>query len=217
MQFQNLKNFKLPPDFRGRSAWFVQTWWLVQTLLFKTSPQFMYGWRRFLLRCFGARIGKKVMVRPTAHIQFPWKLHVADYSWIGDDVVLYNLDHIFIGSHTVISQRSYLCAGSHHHLSVDFSIYTKPILIKDQCWLAADVFVAPGVTIGEGTVVGSRSSVFKSLPGAKICFGTPAVVIKDRDKENNDELQVILSPSMDHRPIELWTGFRSSRALFGDG
>lgn len=84
MQFQDLKNFKLPPNFRGRPAWYVQTWWLVQMLFFKNSPQFMYGWRRFLLRCFGAKIGKGVLIRPTAHVQFPWKLEIDEYCWIGD-------------------------------------------------------------------------------------------------------------------------------------
>ncbi len=215
MQFQNLKDFKLPRDFRGRSAWFVQTWWLVQMLLFKTSPQFMYGWRRFLLRRFGARIGKKVMIRPSAHIQFPWKLHIGEYSWIGDQVVLYNLGDIYIGNHSVISQRSYLCTGSHHHRNVDFSIYVKPIIIQSQCWLAADVFVAPGISIGEGTVVGSRSSVFKSLPAAKICFGTPAKVVKDRI-ENNEALQVVFSSSFQPSPVEMWSDYIGGKALAGD-
>lgn len=185
-------------------------------LFFKTSPQFMYGWRRFLLRCFGAHIGKKVMIRPSAHIQFPWKLHIDEYSWVGDGVVLYNLDDIIIGSHTVISQRSYLCTGSHHHHNVDFSIYTKPIKIENQCWLAADVFVAPGITIGEGTVVGSRSAVFKSLPAGKICFGTPAMIVKDRVKEDIDELQIIFAPAFETKPIEMWSDYIGSKALFGD-
>ena len=214
MQFQNLKDFKLPREFRGRSSWYVQTWWLVQMLFFKPSPQFMYGWRRFLLRCFGAQIGKKVMIRPTAHIQFPWKLKIDEYSWIGDEVVLYNLGDITIGSHTVVSQRSYLCAGSHHHLNPDFSIYTKPIIIKNQCWLAADVFVAPGITIGEGTVVGSRSSVFKTLPAGKICFGSPAIVIKDRAAEDAGSLQVIFNPAFEPRPIEMWSDYTGAQALF---
>jgi putative colanic acid biosynthesis acetyltransferase WcaF len=216
MQFQDLRNFKLPPNFRGKPAWYVQTWWLAQMLFFKTSPQFMYGWRRFLLRCFGAKIGKKVMIRPSAHIQFPWKLQVGEYSWVGDSVVLYNLDTIKIGCHSVVSQRSYLCTGSHHHEIPDFTIYTKPIIIEDQCWLAADVFVAPGVTVGEGTVVGSRSSVFKSLPSGKICFGTPAIVVKDRTEADKEELQVIFTPAFEPKPIEMWSDYTGSKALFGD-
>ena len=100
-------------------------------------------------------------------------------------------------------------------LSEDFSIYTKPITIESQCWLAADVFVAPGTTVGEGTVVGSRSSVFKSLPAGKICFGTPAVVIKDRMKADKDELQVIFTPAFEPKPIEMWSDY-GSKALFGE-
>ena len=175
----------------------------------------MYGWRRFLLRCFGARIGKKVMIRPSAHIQFPWKLQVGEYSWVGDGVVLYNLDHIHIGSHSVVSQRSYICTGSHEHNSPDFSICTKPVIIENQCWLAADVFVAPGMTIGEGTVVGSRSSVFKPLPAGKVCYGTPAMVVKDRAAATKDELQVIFTPGFE-QPIELWSDYTGSKAAFGD-
>lgn len=180
MQFQQLKTFKLPPGFRGRSAVYVQCWWLVQALLFKTSPQFMYAWRRFLLRCFGAHIGKKVKVRPTAHVQFPWRVSIDDHSWIGDHVTLYSLGEITIGKNVVISQKSYVCAATHDYTDQSFGIYAQPVLIEDSCWLAADVFVAPGIVIHNGTVVGARSSVFQSLPAGKICFGNPAKVIKNR-------------------------------------
>lgn len=180
MQFQQLKTFQIPKGFRGRSGIFVQCWWLTQTILFKTSPQCMYAWRRFLLRCFGANIGKKVKIRPSVHVQFPWKVSIGDYSWIGDNVVLYSLGEITIGKNVVVSQKSYLCAGSHNYADKNFSIFSLPIIIEDSCWLATDVFVSPGITIRNGTVVGARSSVFHSLPAGKICFGTPAVVIKSR-------------------------------------
>jgi putative colanic acid biosynthesis acetyltransferase WcaF len=180
MQFQQLNSFQLPRGFRGRSGIFVQCWWVVQTLLFKTSPQCMYAWRRFLLRCFGAQIGTKVKIRPSVHIQFPWKIAIGDYSWIGDNVVLYSLGDITIGKNVVISQKSYLCTGSHNYTDKNFAIYSLPIIIEDSCWLATDVFVSPGIVIRNGTVVGARSSVFHSLPAGKICFGTPAMVIKNR-------------------------------------
>lgn len=197
MQFQNLKEFKLPQSFRGRPSWYVQLWWIVEALFFRTSPQFMYGWRRFLLRLFGAKIGKNVIIRPSVHTQFPWKVKIGDYSWIGDNVVLYSLGSIDIGNNVVISQNSYLCAGSHDYRNVNFPISNVSVLIKDECWLATDVYVAPGVTIGEGVVVGARSSVFKSLPSGKVCFGTPAKPIKDRiEQEQFQSFSQLTSESL---------------------
>jgi putative colanic acid biosynthesis acetyltransferase WcaF len=180
MQIQELDKFKLPNNFRGKNAFIVQFWWLVQAIFFRTSPQFLYGYRRFLLRLFGAKIGKNVIIRPSVQITYPWKISIGDYSWIGDDVVLYSLGEIDIGNHVVVSQKSYLCAASHDYTKSDFPIFSKKITIKDQCWLATDVFVAPGITIEKGTVVGSRSSVYKNLPANKVCIGNPAVIIKNR-------------------------------------
>ncbi|KQS30700.1 putative colanic acid biosynthesis acetyltransferase [Dyadobacter sp. Leaf189] len=177
---QLLETFRLPPDFRGRPGWYVQLWWIVQALLFRTSPQFMYGWRRFLMRCFGAKVGKNVIIRPSVQTQFPWKVSIGDHSWIGDDVRLYSLGHITIGDNVVISQKSYLCTGSHDYTDESFPIFAQEIKIEPGCWLATDVYVGPGVTIGAGTVIGARSSVFRSLPAKKICVGSPAKAIRDR-------------------------------------
>lgn len=180
MKLQELDKFQMPSDFRGKPGWYVQLWWIVQSLLFKTSPQFLYGWRRALLRLFGAKVGKGVIIRPSAHIQFPWKVCIGDYSWVGDEVVLYSLGDIEIGANVVISQRSYICTGSHDYQLNDFPIYSKKIILEDECWLATDVFVSPGVTIGRGTVVGARSSVFKDLPAEMICIGNPAKPLRHR-------------------------------------
>lgn len=180
---QQLNTFKLPKNFRGRNAFIVQLWWLVQSILFSNSPQFMYGFRRFLLRLFGAKIGKNVIIRPTVRVTYPWKVSIGDFSMIGDDVVLYSLGEIEIGNNVVISQKSYVCAASHDYLKSDFPIFAKKVTIEDQCWLATDVFVAPGITIGKGTVVGSRSSVYKNLPSNKVCIGNPAKIIRERKVE----------------------------------
>jgi len=179
-QYQQLNSFKLPHNFRGRPAWFVQLWWVIETTLFRWSPQILYGWRRWLLRCFGARIGRGVLIRPTVKITYPWKLTIGDYSWIGDNVVLYTLGEINIGAHTNISMRSYLCTGSHDYARITFDIYAKPINIGSEAWIATDVFVAPGVNIGDGTIVGARSSVYESLPMGVIAVGNPAKVVRNR-------------------------------------
>jgi putative colanic acid biosynthesis acetyltransferase WcaF len=178
--FQNLEKFKLPKNFRGRNFVVVQLWWIVQSVFFRNSLQFMYGFRRFLLRLFGAQIGKKVVIRPSVKTTYPWKVKIGDFSWVGDDVNLYSLGEIEIGNNVVISQKSYLCTGSHNYLDQTFPIYAKKITIEDECWLATDVFVAPGVTIKRGTVVGSRSSVYNDLPSNKICIGNPVKILRDR-------------------------------------
>jgi putative colanic acid biosynthesis acetyltransferase WcaF len=140
----------------------------------------MYGWRRFLLRLFGAKVGKSVLVRPTARVTYPWKVSIGDHCWVGDDVVLYSLGKIVIGSDVVVSQRSYLCAATHDYRKTTFDILDAPIHVEDEAWLAADVFVGPGVTIQRGAVVGARSSVFSDLPVGMICFGTPAKPVSPR-------------------------------------
>ena len=178
--YQNLKDAHLPEGFRGRSALVTQLWWIIELFLFRLSPQFLYGWRRFLLRLFGAKIGKNFLIRPTAHITYPWKVNIGDYSWVGDDVVLYSLGNIYIGKNVAIAQRSYFCTGLHNYNVFTFDISSEPITICDQVWITTDVFVGPGVTIGEGSVVGSRSSVFNDLPAGMICFGNPAIAIKPR-------------------------------------
>lgn len=178
--YQRLDQARLPAHFRGRSAFFTQLWWLVQASLFAWSPQFMYGWRCWLLRFFGAKIGQHIRIRSSVRVTYPWKLSIGDYAWIGDNVELYTLGEIQIGSHSVISQRCYLCTGSHDYSRPTFDIYAEPIRIAQQVWLASDVFVAPGVTIGFGAVVGARSTVLHDLPGGMICYGNPAIPIKAR-------------------------------------
>lgn len=178
--YQNIKTFMMPKSFRGKSIFIVQLWQIVQVTIFRFSPRIINGWRRFLLRLFGARIGEKALIRPSVKILYPWKLQIGNFSWIGDNVVIYNMADVTIGKNTVISQNSYLCAGSHNHKKSSFDIFSKPIKIENEVWIAADVFVAPDVIIGYGTVVGYRSTVTKNLPSEMICFGNPAKPIKKR-------------------------------------
>lgn len=177
---QDLRSFVLPPNFRGRPAWFVQLWWLVQATLFRWSPQFLYGWRRFLLRRFGARIGQGVLVRPTAEITYPWKLTVGDHCWIGDYATLYTLGEIRIGDNACISQHCYLAGARHDYTRPTFDMLADPIVIEPEVWLATRAFVAPGVTVGRGAVVGACSVVLKDVPPGVICAGNPARVLRER-------------------------------------
>jgi putative colanic acid biosynthesis acetyltransferase WcaF len=125
-------------------------------------------------------VGRGVQIRPSAIVTYPWKVEIGDYSWIGDEVVLYSLGEISVGANVVISQKSYVCTGSHDYHSVSFDIFVKKIRIEDEVWLATDVYVAPGVTIGRGAIIGARSSVFKDIPPATIAMGSPASHVGSR-------------------------------------
>jgi len=179
-EYQRLKSFKLPKGFRGKSGWYVQLWWLVQSTLFAMSPQFMYGWRVMLLRLFGAKVGEGVIIRPSVRVTYPWKVKIGNHVWIGDLAELYSLGEIDIGDDVVISQKSYLCAATHDYTKTSFDMMDKKITIEDQVWLATDVFIAPGVTIGRGALIGARSSVFSDMPEDMICVGSPAKPVKRR-------------------------------------
>ena len=178
---QDLVNSRLPHGFRGRSAAFVQLWWVAQALLVHPSPQVLYGWRRVVLRLFGAKIGVDVRIRPSVRITYPWKVEIGDHSWIGDHVELYSLGSIRIGSNAVISQGSYLCGGTHDHQDPLFTIRGATIMVGDEAWIAAQSFIAPGVTIGAGAVVGARSLVLNDVPAGMMAAGSPAQVKGRRD------------------------------------
>ena len=180
MKHQDLNRFVAPSFLRGRGPVKAQLWWIIQATLFGASPQFMYGWRRFLLKMFGAEVGEKVIIRPSARVTYPWKLTLEENCWIGDHVVLYNWENITIKKNAVVSQRSYLCTASHDMNDPTFPLTALPIVIDEQSWVATDVFVSPGVVVGKGAVIGARSSVFGSIPAGKVCFGSPAKVIRDR-------------------------------------
>ena len=178
--YQDLSKFKVPEFFRNKSIWTIQLWWIVEAMLFHTSPQFLFGWRCFLLRFFGAKIGRNVKIRSSASITYPWNLSIGDHSWIGDDCTLYNLDKIVIGSNVALAHKVYLNTGGHDYKKITFDIFSKPIVIEDECWITNDVYIAPGVTIGKGAIIGARSTVLHDMPPGMICVGTPAKPNKKR-------------------------------------
>ncbi len=159
----------------GRAAW-----GLVYVLLFRPSPRILHGWRNLLLRLFGAKLHRTARVYPRVRVWAPWNLTMADHSCLGDDVDCYCVAPVTIGASTTVSQYCYLCAATHDHEDPEHPLVPKPITIGARCWLAADVFVAPGVTIADGTVVGARSAVFSDLPEWVMAMGTPAKPVGER-------------------------------------
>lgn len=164
-------------ELAGRSVWA-----LVQGTLFRWSPRPWHGWRTRLLRLFGADIPEpgKVVVFPTVRITYPRRLHLQPRSMLGPRVTVYNLTDVTLEAGANVSQNTHLCAGTHDFTVWSMPLVTKPIVIGRNAWVAADVFIGPGVTIGELAVIGARSVVVKDMPPRMICAGHPCRPIKPR-------------------------------------
>jgi putative colanic acid biosynthesis acetyltransferase WcaF len=157
-------------------------WALVQATLFRWSPRPLHGFRAWLLRLFRADIAApgRVVIFPTARILFPWNLTLAERAMVGPHVVLYNVAPITLRRGANVSQNCHLCAGTHDFTQWSMPLIARPIVIGENAWLGADVFIGPGVTVGELCVVGARAVVVRDLPANKICVGQPCRPIKDR-------------------------------------
>lgn len=156
-------------------------WSSVWNVLARPLPRSIgSGWKRFLLRIFGAKIASTAVVYSSARIYYPANLIMEAYSCIASDVDCYNVAPISIGANTTISQNAYLCTASHDISDPLNHLVTQPIIIKDQAWIAAGAFVGMGVTIGQGAVVGARAAVFKDVEPWTVVGGNPAKFIKKR-------------------------------------
>lgn len=164
---------------RGRPLW-IEALWLLMQAIFVSSRIPGSALRRFLLKLFGADIGRGVIIKPGLRVKFPWKLTIGDYSWIGEDVWIDNLAHVEIGSHCCISQAAYLCTGSHDWSKPAFDLLIKPIKINNGAWIAAKAVVGPGVIVGEGAVLSLGSIASKNLDPWGIYQGNPAKYIRKR-------------------------------------
>ena len=180
-EYQDLENFKLKENFHGKNKFFILLWRIVNFALFKPSPYVMFGFRNFLLRLFGAKIGKGVRIRSSAMIHCPWKFEIGDHSWIGYNCDLYNLCELSIGSNVSLAHNITICGSSHDVYKISFDIIKLgKIEIQDEVWIANNVFIGPEVKIGKGAVLGANSSTFKDLDAGTIYVGNPAIPIKKR-------------------------------------
>jgi putative colanic acid biosynthesis acetyltransferase WcaF len=174
-----LNDFANPHFSRGRGRVVEALWLLAQwALVASWIPGAAH--RRWLLRAFGAKIGKGVDIKPGVRVKFPWRLEVGNYSWLGENVWIDNLDQISIGANCCISQGAYLCTGNHDWSRSTFDLIMGPIRIGEGAWIAARSTIGPGVTIGEGAVLGLGSVANRDLEPWTINIGVPAVKVRTR-------------------------------------
>lgn len=163
---------------RGGSRLKEALWLAVKCLFFQTSLPWPYGLRRSLLRCFGAKVGRNVVIKANVNVSFPWRLSVGDHVWLGEEVMILSLAQVTIESNVCVSQRAFLCTGSHNHRREDFVLMTKPIILRAGSWVAAQAFVAPGVEVGSGAVVSAGSIVLDDVPTNAVVRGNPAQIVE---------------------------------------
>ncbi len=164
---------------RGAPAWTEALWLLARGVFFQTFLPWPSAWRVALLRMFGARVGRGVVIRANVNVSFPWRLTVGDHVWIGEDVGILSLAEVVVESHVCISQRAYLCTGSHDYRREDFKLVVRPVTVRTGSWIAAAAFIAPGVEVGAGAVVAAGSVVTKNVPPHTLVRGNPAEVVKE--------------------------------------
>jgi putative colanic acid biosynthesis acetyltransferase WcaF len=164
---------------RGRPAVVLGLWIVADALL--VSSWLPGSWhRRVLLRAFGAQIGRGVVIKPRVRVKYPWRLAVGGHAWIGEDVWIDNLEPVVIGANACLSQGAYLCTGSHDWSRATFDLTVAPITVKDGGWVAAKAVVGPGVTIGEGAVLGLGSVATKNVASWTVNRGNPAQCMGER-------------------------------------
>ena len=161
-------------------------WQFVWLALYRPTPRNFHSWRCFLLRIFGAQLGRAVHPYPSARIWAPWNLEMGDHACLSERVDCYCVDKIRIGAHSTVSQYSFLCTASHDYKKHGMPLVSAPIMIGARVWITADVFVGPGVTIGDGAVVTARSSVFSDIPPWMVARGNPAVPVRPREFESQE-------------------------------
>jgi putative colanic acid biosynthesis acetyltransferase WcaF len=155
-------------------------WGVVCALFFRPSPRPFHAWRAFLLRCFGAKLGPNCHIYPGARIWAPWNLVCADGAAIADEAVVYNAAQVCMGSHAIISQQAYVCTATHDFDDPRFPMITKSIVIGSYAWVCARACVLPGVTVGDGAVLGMASVATRDLQPWHVYAGMPAQRVRPR-------------------------------------
>ncbi len=155
-------------------------WGLAWTLLCRPTPNPMHRWRCAVLRLFGARLGRNNFIYPTARIWAPWLLETGDVATIASRASVYNVGGVRIGHHAIISEDAFLCGATHDHNSPDFELVSRPVEIAPRAWICARAVVLPGVTCGEGSVLGAAAVASKTLEPWTVYAGNPAKAVSRR-------------------------------------
>ena len=173
----------------GRSIMWRALWMFLGLPLFRATWLASSGAKAKLLRCFGARIGERVVIRHNVTVKYPWNFTVGDDCWIGEEAWIDNLVMVSLGSNVCVSQGAYLCTGNHDWSDPRFGLRVAPIVLCDGSWVGAKSILLPGITLHEGAVAAAGSVVTASVAENVIAMGNPAKATKRRRfRQTNSDL-----------------------------
>lgn len=155
-------------------------WYFVNVLFFINPLNPFSGLKCWLLKCFGADLGKSIVIKPGVNIKYPWKLTIGDHCWIGEKVWIDNLARVTLGNHVCLSQGAMLLTGNHDYRKTSFDLIVKEIVIEDGAWIGAKSIVAPGVTAFSHSVLMAGSVATNNLEADTIYAGNPLVAKRKR-------------------------------------
>lgn len=180
----------------SRHEQFLRVAWSLGSWLVRLSPRPFFGWRRMVLRLFGARVGTQVRLYSSSRIYMPWNVEIDDWAALGEEVFVYSLGKVRIGKNASLSYRSHVCAGAHDLEDPALPLLKLPVCIEEGAWVGTEAFIGPGVTVGRGAVVGARAVVVKDVGPFDIVAGNPARFIRKRTFPVSD-------PDSTHRDGEM--------------
>jgi len=180
MKTTDLSSFSNPEYHHGKSLPVRLVWMLVSRIFFQTVLPYPSAFKAMLLRLFGAKIGKRVVIKPNVNFKQPWRLSIGAYSWIGEGVWIDNLVQVSIESNVCLSQGAFLLTGNHDYKSTSFELITGEIHLEPGVWIGAKAIVGPGVRCESHSVLAAGSTTSKDLEAYKIYQGNPAEVKRER-------------------------------------
>lgn len=180
MMSVDLSTFSNPTFSHGKSIVVRMLWMLVSRLFFNTWVPYPSTLKAIILKLFGAKVGKGLVIRTHVRIKQPWRMSIGDHVWIGESVWIDNLVQVAIASNVCLSQGAFLLTGNHDYKSTSFDLITGEIHLESGVWIGAKALVGPGVRCMSHSVLAAGSTTFKDLEANKIYQGNPAEVKRER-------------------------------------
>lgn len=156
-------------------------WTISSGLFFQTWFPWPSTIKAALLRTFGAKIGKGLVIKPRVTIKYPWHLTIKDHVWIGENVWIDNLGKVTIGNHCCISQGALLLCGNHNYKIPTFDLMVGDITLEDGVWVGAKGQIAPATTLHSHAILTLGSTLTHDAEPYTIYQGNPAIAIKKRE------------------------------------